>query len=202
MRRKKYPLAILAPLLLIASISFAQEPEQKPLDAPKERSLKTIEFLSGFGWSDLKSNNSYDIFPFLVDLGFDLKPLTKKIGFNPPGILQFELEPFANFVSYPDAGAEIGNSFLLKVGILPETAKIQPYAKLGIGMLYTSEHTREQATQFNFISSFGCGAHYFFRKNTAFTLEGRFRHLSNAGIKHPNNGINTYFVLAGIAYQF
>lgn len=41
-----------------------------------------------------------------------------------------------------------------------------------------SQHTKEQATQFNFIDQAALGMHYFFRKNTAFTLEGRLRHLS------------------------
>jgi predicted porin len=69
-------------------------------------------------------------------------------------------------------------------------------------MVYMTNHTPEQSTQFNFISSGGFGAHYFFTKNTALTLEGRIRHLSNAGIKQPNHGINTYLALAGIAYKY
>jgi hypothetical protein len=63
-------------------------------------------------------------------------------------------------------------------------------------------HTRQQSTQFNFTEHLGAGMHYFFGKNTAFTLEGRARHLSNASIKEPNKGIDSYFVLAGILYQF
>jgi predicted porin len=65
-----------------------------------------------------------------------------------------------------------------------------------------TQHTREQSTQFNFTEQTGIGIHYFFRKNTAFTLQGRYRHLSNASIKHPNTGINTQFVIAGFSYQF
>jgi predicted porin len=48
----------------------------------------------------------------------------------------------------------------------------------------------------------GLGLHYFFSKNTAFTMEGRYRHLSNADIKRPKTGINSYFILIGLSYLF
>jgi len=63
-------------------------------------------------------------------------------------------------------------------------------------------HTREQSTQFNFTEQASIGMHYFFTKNTAFTAEYRFRHLSNADIRQPNRGISTNFVTAGITYKF
>jgi lipid A 3-O-deacylase len=69
-------------------------------------------------------------------------------------------------------------------------------------MTYISLHTHEQGSQFNFIEYGGLGVNYFVRKNTALTLEGRFRHLSNAGIASPNTGINTYFIVAGISERF
>jgi hypothetical protein len=74
--------------------------------------------------------------------------------------------------------------------------------KAGAGMVYMTQHTQEQATQFNFIEQGGIGMHYFFRKNTAFTIEGRLRHLSNSGTKHPNQGINTYLAVYGVTYRF
>jgi predicted porin len=63
-------------------------------------------------------------------------------------------------------------------------------------------HTKEQATQFNFIETVGVGAHYFFKKNLAFSLQGRIRHLSNADIETPNSGIETYSVLVGLTQTF
>ncbi len=168
----------------------------------KPKCLEAVEFLSGFGWGKLRAKESYHLNPFIVGFDFNLKKLTQKFNFNPPQLIQFQVEPFISFVSSPDANVEIGTSFALKVGILPQTAKFQPYLKTSLGMLYMSQHTNEQATQFNFIEYGGLGLHYFFRKGTAFTLEGRYRHLSNSGIDHPNQGINTYFVVAGISYQF
>jgi len=179
---------------LITDLSFADE--------AKPKCLEGIEYLSGFAWGKLRTKDNYNLYPFLVDFDFNLKPLTRKLNFNPKQLLQFQLEPFISFVSSPDANTEAGTSFFLKMGILPQTWKFQPYIKAGVGMVYMTQHTKEQSTQFNFIEQGGIGLHYFFQKNTAFTLEGRFRHLSNASIKHPNTGINTYFAVAGITYRF
>ncbi|MDD2689494.1 MAG: acyloxyacyl hydrolase [Candidatus Omnitrophica bacterium] len=204
-----------ASLILILAVSFfisqpcwSQEQEaETPLQSEstqesKPKCLEAVEFLSGFGWGKLRGKEDYRLIPFIVGFDFNLKNLTQKFNFNPPQLIQFQIEPFVSSVLQPEANAEIGSSFALKVGILPQTAKIQPYIKVSLGMVYMSQHTKEQSTQFNFIEYGGLGVHYFFRKNTAFTLEGRYRHLSNCSIDHPNTGINTAFVVAGIAYQF
>jgi len=168
----------------------------------KPRCLVAIEGLIGFGKAKLKEKGNYHLIPIIFDFDFDLKPLFKKTGISWPGLLQFQLEPFINIVSRPDNNVELGNAFMLKIGILPETSKFQPYAKAGIGLLYMSQHTPEQSTQFNFFEQGGIGAHYFFNPNTAFTAECRIRHVSNAGIKHPNHGINTLFFLIGTTHKF
>jgi hypothetical protein len=187
-------LLVILVVFLIFSQTWAQE--------KKTRSLTAIEFFSGFARADLEEKKDYHLIPFIVDFDFNLKKLTEKIGFNPPVLIQFQLEPFIAFVSQPRKNVEIGNSFVLKIGLLPETSKIQPYIKGGPGIVYMSQHTREQGTQFNFTEYGGAGIHWFFKKNMAFTLEYRYRHTSNAGIKDPNSGIDTSFVLAGISYQF
>lgn len=168
----------------------------------KAKSLKSIEILTGFGWGKLRVKQNYNLYPLIADFDFDLKSLAKKFNLQPPQLLQFQIEPFISFISSPDSNIDVGTSFFFKMGFLPQTSKFQPYGKIGTGIVYMSQHTKEQATQFNFIDQAALGMHYFFRKNTAFTLEGRLRHLSNLGISHPNSGINTYFVVAGISYQF
>jgi len=178
----------------MASSGFADETGPKCLEG--------IEYLTGFGWGKLRAKDNYNLYPLLVDFDFNLKPLAQKLNFNPRQLLQFQIEPFISFVSSPDANIETGMSFFLKMGVLPDTSKLQPYVKVGLGIDYITQHTVEQSTQFNFIEQGGVGMHYFFQKDIALTLEGRIRHLSNSGIKHPNKGINTYFVVTGISYQF
>lgn len=168
----------------------------------KTKCLEGIEFFTGFGWGKLRHQENYRLVPFMVDLDFNLKPLTQKFNFNPSYLLQFQLEPFISYISSPRDNVEVGTSFLLKAGLTPQTSKLQPFILGGVGMVYMTQHTRSQSTQFNFIEQAGLGMHYFLKKNIALTLQGRIRHLSNAGIDYPNTGINTYFVLTGISYKF
>lgn len=176
-------------------------------EAP-QRSLEAIEFFAGYGWNQLKPfkagepRKDYRQIPLLADFDFNLKNFTKKVGVNPPGLLQFQVEPFFSFVTSPDRNIETGTSFFIKIGILPQTSRIQPYIKAGPGMVYMTQNTAEQGTKFNFIETGAAGFHFFINKNTAFSAEYRFRHLSNAGIKEPNGGINSRFVLAGVTYQY
>jgi len=164
--------------------------------------LSGIELLSGFGLAHLDGKGAYHVIPFYVDLDFDLKPLLSKIGIHPVGLLQFVEEPFLAGVSNPKGNLEVGNNFLIKIGLLPETSRIQPYFKGGAGFLYMSQHTLEQGTQFNFNEYAGFGIHFFLNKSLAFTMEYRYRHLSNAGIKQPNHGINSNFGILGLSYLF
>ena len=76
------------------------------------------------------------------------------------------------------------------------------YMEGGVGLIYTTQHTYEQSTQFNFTSELGGGIYLFLNKNktTALTVGYRFRHFSNASIKHPNNGVDTHSITAGISF--
>lgn len=197
-------------ILLVAGIIFilsltanlASSEEAKNAEGAKPLGMKSIELLTGFGLAKLDIQGSYHVIPFFVDLDFDAKPLLEKTPLRYPGLLEFVLEPFVSHIYDPNSNAEIGNNFLIKIGFTPESWKLQPYFKGGLGMLYMTQHTREQGTQFNFNEHAGVGVHYFFKKNLAFTLEYRWRHISNASISKRNSGINTNFSLCGISYSF
>jgi len=65
------------------------------------------------------------------------------------------------------------------------------YAELGLGahlMSHTTIGDKRMSTQFQFGNHLGVG--YRFGVKRAFDLSYRYQHLSNAGIKRPNNGIN------------
>lgn len=171
-------------------------------DSGKPKNLTAIEFLTGFGLAKLQEQGNYNVIPVMVDFDFDLKPWLEKKNINPRGLFQFIIEPFIAYVSQPRQNAEIGSNLLIKIGFLPGSAKLQPYFKAGVGLIYSTQHFREEGTQLNFNGLAGLGAHYFFKKNTALTLEYRFRHVSNADTKRPNTGIATNFVICGISYYF
>ena len=180
---------------LIFSGALAEEREEKTLEA--------IEFLFGYSWADLRRNDDYIVYPLIVDFDLNLKPLLHKFNYYPEQLMQLQIEPFLSLVTSPDNNkTESGISFLLKFGILPQTSKIQPYLKAGLGIAYMTQETQEQGTKFNFTEQAGAGFHYFLCDNTALTLEYRFRHLSNADMEEPNAGINSDQVIGGITYQF
>jgi hypothetical protein len=194
MKRISFWAILLSASSLLSGIALAQNAEPKCLEG--------IEFFTGYGWGKLHHEQNFNTTPFIVDFDFDLKPLVQKLNLHPKQLLQFQIEPFASFITSPDNNVETGVSFFLKTGFLPQTSKIQPFILAGAGLDYMTQHTKSQSTQFNFTEQFGIGFHYFFRENIAFTLQGRIRHLSNCDIRRPNIGINTQFVIAGVSYKF
>lgn len=187
---------------MLFSAMILSAPGLCPAEKTEQKTLAGVEFMTGFGWSDLHGQSGYNMVPLSVAFDFDLKGLTRKINFDPPQLLQFQVEPFAGAITSPRGNLETGLILWVKMGFFPETWKFQPYIKIGPGIDYMTLHTGEQGTQFNFITHGALGAHYYFTPNTAFIVEGRWRHLSNAGIKEPNHGFNSYFVLTGIAYKY
>ncbi|MFH1458152.1 MAG: acyloxyacyl hydrolase [Candidatus Omnitrophota bacterium] len=177
-------------------------PGQGQSEPAEEKFLEAIEFLSGYSWGDIRVQKHYRSIPFIVDFDFNLKPCISKFNLHFSPLLQFQIEPYVCAITSPNANVETGIAFLLKFGFLPAASKIQPYIKFGAGLSFMSLHTREQSTQFNFIEPCALGVHYFFKKNTALTVEGRRRHLSNCSIKIPNGGINTNFILVGVTHRF
>jgi hypothetical protein len=193
----KLKIACLVFSLACFSLALARADEAKP-----KTSLKAIELLSGFGHSNLEEKGSYNFVPVFLDFDFDLQPLLKKVGVNYPGRVEFVEEPAIFFVYHPDSNVEIANNFLLKIGIVPQAWKLQPYFKGGVGLVYMTQHVHEQGTQFNFNEYIGAGFHYFFKKNLALTAEYRYRHLSNCDTGKPNSGVEAQMGVAGLSYYF
>lgn len=73
-----------------------------------------------------------------------------------------------------------------------------PYGIGGVGAMYTGLQGQDLGGPFEFASFVGVGLHTFLTDNIALTLSWRIRHISNAGIKDPNRGLNTNFFLIGL----
>lgn len=172
---------------------------------PKEKShkwLREIGFLTGYGIASLeKKSADYEVIPILPRFGFDINPLAESLHIKPRGVLEFVTEPIMNVVISPDANAEFGVSLLLNYSD-HITSRIAPYIEGGVGMVYTTQHTHEQGTQFNFLPQVGAGLQCFLNENLALTGGYRYRHMSNAGISDDNSGINHHFFLVGLSYFF
>ena len=178
---------------------FAPAQDQDTGNTPYfDYAFKEFGIFSGYHHGTLKAQDDYIVIPAMLHWGFDLRPLIK----NKSNILlEVVLEPFINTVVSPDSNVEIGNNFLLKIGF-PLTPRIYPYFEGGLGMVYLTQHTIEQSTQFNFTDQAGVGITFFLKKNLGLSLGYRFRHISNASIKEPNNGINTDSAICGISFLY
>jgi hypothetical protein len=94
---------------------------------------------------------------------------------------------------------------IVDIGITPifrvqSGMKTGLYGEAGIGIHYLSElydnNERHLSSHFQFGSHIGCG--YVFRNKVDIGV--KVRHISNGGIKKPNDGVN--FVAASISYRF
>jgi len=165
--------------------------------------LHEVGVLSGYVFMNKEINRREDFKAVLLSLrlGYDIKPWLSKINLNFPGTLQFDLEPYIDPIIAPDNGVEAGSAFLLKYSF-PLVQKIWPYVEAGTGLIYSSQHTYQQSTQWNFLDQGGGGIAYMLNDKTSISVGYRFRHYSNCSIKQPNGGVNSQVIVCGISYLY
>jgi len=117
------------------------------------------------------------------------------------GVLQYQFEPVIGLMTSPSAKFDIGASLIgFKYNFTGLGSRISPHADFGFGVIYEPVDRRVQGTSFNFLLQTGLGVQYFVNDKTAVNVSYRYRHISNAGIKQPNSGINSNFVLVGMSF--
>ncbi len=126
--------------------------------------------------------------------------LTPSVGFRLSSRLEFVSA--ATFEQYLEpAGYFVG---LLPAGLRISIGKdeVLPYVGIGLGFGWTDlTDLRELSRRFNFrLESYG-GLRIPVDDTSAWTLEGRYQHTSNAGTSYPNLGINSMVVLAGWRFR-
>ena len=158
-----------------------------------------VTFSSGYAWGELKRNDDIRIIPFSARVGIDINEFA---GLRGPNILQLGIEPFVNTIIEPDEGIEAG----LNIGfryIAPLTGGISVFGEISSGPAYLSIDTVEQGDAgFNFISQFGAGFLFALSDDVVFNAGYRFRHLSNANLSSPNDGIDTNYLVTGFSFTY
>ncbi len=156
-------------------------------------------FISGYGDASLDEG----VYRTLLVIGH----LGKEINHAIPalrghrGTLSIFLEPQVNTVLKPAGEMEFG----LGIGIqyaYPVTERISPYLLVVSGPHYISFDSPTQAKGFNFSSAIGAGIYLALRKDMALNLGYRHRHVSNADLKKPNEGIDSELGLLGLSFFF
>jgi len=163
--------------------------------------LQSIDIRSGFFDGELRSQGHYKGIPLMASFNFDMRSIFEKMNVKTKGSINGCIEPFINTVMSPDPNVETGSNFLLRY-VYPLTGRIQPFVAVGLGVIFMTQHVHEQSTQYNFLPQGGVGCLFFFQEKAALNVEYRFRHLSNASIKHPNSGIDVDMGLAGVSLFF
>jgi lipid A 3-O-deacylase len=77
-----------------------------------------------------------------------------------------------------------------------------PFLNGGTGVMATDMGPPDLGSTFQFASQGGLGTHYFLRDDLAVTMECRTLHISNAGIRQPNHGVNTQMFYLGLNWFF
>jgi lipid A 3-O-deacylase len=77
-----------------------------------------------------------------------------------------------------------------------------PFIDGGVGLSGTDIDSPDLDGIFQFNVQFGVGTHYFFRDDTALTLQYRWLHFSDGGTTAVNHGTNTQMLLAGLTWFF
>ena len=82
--------------------------------------------------------------------------------------------------------------------------QVRPYVEFAGGPFWTDLGGRipEESSQFNFVLTAGFGVSYFLTNQTTFNVGYRFHHISNAGTRYPNLGINSSLPFGGFSFFF
>ncbi len=200
-------------LILTSYNSYAQEAYESEKDTPY---YKSFSYFTGFAKGELSGKNDYKIVPSIFRFAFDVDKLgigaadiveyvADKFFNNPDldakGETEFLAELFLNTIISPDNNIEAGFDILMKYSY-PVTEKVNPYLFVGGGVLYMSQQTNEQSTYYNFIPQMGAGISYDLKENLSLDVEYRYRHLSNANRRLPNDGINVNMFLVGTTWKY
>jgi len=197
LRRIAIALSALA-VLATAPAALAADGKPSPV-LHKDSFLTEIGFITGIGYSTV-SEGDYLPVPLIVHLGADMKRWFPSLA-NNRGVLTAFLEPQFNPVFGYDTSIEAGAGIGLKYRY-PLSDVLSVYGLLSTGFLFITGNTVDQASGFNFSHAVGVGMNIYIMPGAALDLGFRARHVSNAGLREPNCGIDAYFGTIGFMITY
>jgi opacity protein-like surface antigen len=117
------------------------------------------------------------------------------------GNWEFRLELFGGAQFSPSTEWIVGLTPHLRYNFATGTRWV-PFIDAGAGVAGTGINGPDLATTVEFDLQGGAGVQYFVASNVSISLEARYLHISNAGIKEPNLGLNGITGMLGIAFFF
>jgi hypothetical protein len=117
------------------------------------------------------------------------------------GVPEYKVEAVIGYVDNFDQRGQVGiNPVGLRYNLTAAGGRVVPFVEGVLGVAYLNVPKKVQGTRFSFTEGIGAGVRVFVSDGFALEVSGRYRHLSNAGIRKPNPGINTAFILVGFSY--
>jgi hypothetical protein len=154
----------------------------------------------GIGMSSLGSTVSHDMVPTSLQAG---RVVSGVMGAGT--WFQGNCEMFGTVIAgaqvHPETDYLVGFNPGFRYHFATRTPWV-PFLSLSAGVMATDIKEPDLSTVFQFNEQFGAGFNWFLKERTAFTLEYRLIHISNAGITQPNHGVNSHLSLAGFTHYF
>ena len=182
---RSIPVSLAATLLLGATRLRAQS-EPVPRDGPFHLGLA-----AGYGFSVHFNRGRADERLLLLAPSLDWR-LSPRLDFVVEGRFEQDFAPKGYILGLLPLGAR------LALG----RRRTVPYVSIGAGFGWTSLVPLEEVDRrFNFLLQGGMGMRGELSRGRAFSLEVRLCHLSNAGTRRPNLGLNSLVLLTGLFFR-
>lgn len=135
---------------------------------------------------------------FIMPTGFALFDYDKIWPHAAPEALRFKVEVGAGSTWTKDKDF-MASASMFALYYLDRFAKgsFRPYVEGGIGGIYTEWKVENQGSHINFNPQLGIGAEFSFDSATTYLAALRLHHISNAGLKEDNRGVNSIVFVIG-----
>lgn len=154
----------------------------------------------GFGVAAFGSSLAHDLVLGSINVGRMLSGVVAPDS-RFAGNWELSGEVFGGSQMRPEYSYVVGGTGLIRYNFVTGSRWV-PYLNAGVGMVATDIGRPDLGSVFNFDPQAGIGTHFFFKENVAVTVDLRWLHMSNAGIKQPNHGVNTTMFSLGLNWFF
>ena len=119
---------------------------------------------------------------------------------------EFLVEAFGGEVFKGPGNALGGGMIMVRHNFVNEGCPVVPYVEIGGGALdndiYHDQSQRRIGEAFEFTLHGGAGLRWMINNHWAFSVEGDYRHISNANLASRNSGLDSLGGLLGLNYLF
>lgn len=200
-------------LIAARTLAFAGTEGPPPVERGKQPTLRPEEGFQSGTWHLGVKTGATDTVKIFANRAPDVQfvPLFFQIGYTVTdvhgpfpvrGSLEVIFQPTFLLTIEPAKTFGEGASLLFRYNFVTNTRWV-PFFEIGIGILHWNLRIpRDLDSQFNFTILGGPGVNYFLTDNLAIVGQAGLHHISNAGRRSPNVGVNSVMGLLGVSYYF